>query len=80
VNWNPVDELGLACGRMDQLREEWQTANRQAEGKGPGRRTLADLVCGWRTRIGGAVMALGRWIVPAEVRAGLAGPGSLTRC
>jgi hypothetical protein len=65
---------------MEQLREEWRTANRQTEGKGAGRRSLSDLVCDWRTRIGATVMALGRWIVPADARAGLAGPSRLGRC
>jgi hypothetical protein len=76
VNWYPVDDL--VCDRMEQLREEWRTANRQTEGKGAGRRSLSDLVCDWRTHA--AVMAVGRRIVPAEVRASMASPGRLDRC
>jgi hypothetical protein len=78
VNWHPVDDL--TGDRMKDLREEWRTANRRAEVKGAKRRTLSDLVCAWRTRIGATVMALGRWIVPADARAGLAGPSRLGRC
>jgi hypothetical protein len=79
MNWYPVDDL-VVCDRIAQLRDEWQTANRRAEGEGAGRRTLSDLVCDWRTRVGAAVMAVGRWIVPAEVRASMASPSRLDRC
>jgi hypothetical protein len=78
VNWHPVDDL--TGDRMKDLREEWRTANRRAEVNGAKRHALSDLVCGWRTRIGAAVMAVGRRIVPAEVRASMASPGRLDRC
>ncbi len=80
MNWNPVDELVLACDRMEKLRDEWRTANRRTDGEGARRHALSDLVCGWRTRIGAAVMAVGRRIVPAEVRASMASPGRLDGC
>lgn len=80
MNWNPVDELALACDRMEELRDEWRTANRRTDGQGARRRTLSEFVCSWRTSLGAAVMAVGRWIVPAEVRASLASPGRLDRC
>jgi hypothetical protein len=78
--WNPLDDL--ICDRMEQLRDDWRVANGGIVRHSDGRRSgLSEAICRWRTRLGAAVVALGRWIVPADARAAIPGPaGRLDHC
>jgi len=70
VNSYPPEEL--ARSRISELRSEARREIQARLARCP--RSLSEALCRLRTRIGAAVIAVGRWIVPAEVRAGLIGP------
>jgi hypothetical protein len=72
-----LTELALAKARMNDLQMEWRQAN--STGGRPGiwagaSGRVARALCAARTGLGRAMVLLGRALLPAEARAGLAGP------
>ena len=67
MNSYPPEDLTMS--RIDELRAEARREFLARLARCP--RSLSDAICGLRTRIGSIVVAIGRRIVPADMRAGI---------